>query len=375
LADSETDVVFSNTPIGIEAFDNNLNPFNIITDDGTINAGSVGGPSCNDGVQNGDETGVDCGGSCAPCSAGGDELTFSLSDGNGSVGQQVCLDLTTSNHTDIAAWQFSINFDTDFLAYTNFTSNPAYGAMNSEIQVFNSAPGVLRVIWSDNTTDFDGFSFPDGTVLATFCFTIVDAGPTTVDITNDPIVIIAANAMGQTLPVTTNDGSVNGGVTATCDDGIQNGNETGVDCGGDCTPCVSCDNGIQDGGETGVDCGGPDCAPCNPGNGDELVFDLQDGSGGVGSQVCLDITTANFTQITAFQFSVNFDGAFLDFASSSYNSAFDDAGSPVLINEDSNGDIRIIWVDNLLNGVTLPDGATVITLCFNVLNDGQTNVA
>jgi len=25
---------------------------------------------------------------------------------------------------------------------------------------------------------------------------------------------------------------------ATCDDGIQNGNETGVDCGGDCDPCI-----------------------------------------------------------------------------------------------------------------------------------------
>ena len=49
----------------------------------------------------------------------------------------------------------------------------------------------------------------------------------------------------------------------TCTDGIQNGNETGVDCGGpDCDPCVTCNDGIQNGSETGVDCGGPDCAPC-----------------------------------------------------------------------------------------------------------------
>jgi len=46
----------------------------------------------------------------------------------------------------------------------------------------------------------------------------------------------------------------------TCTDGIQNQSETGVDCGGPCTPC-QCVNGIQDGGETGVDCGGP-CAVC-----------------------------------------------------------------------------------------------------------------
>jgi hypothetical protein len=53
------------------------------------------------------------------------------------------------------------------------------------------------------------------------------------------------------------------GSTSSCSDGIQNGNETGVDCGGpDCAPCSTCNDGIQNGSETGVDCGGPDCAPC-----------------------------------------------------------------------------------------------------------------
>lgn len=32
--------------------------------------GAASQPTCNDGVQNGDETGVDCGGSCAPCQTG-----------------------------------------------------------------------------------------------------------------------------------------------------------------------------------------------------------------------------------------------------------------------------------------------------------------
>jgi hypothetical protein len=55
--------------------------------------------------------------------------------------------------------------------------------------------------------------------------------------------------------------------TITCDDGIQNGDETGVDCGGsNCPECpATCDDGIQNGEETGVDCGGPDCAPCSTG--------------------------------------------------------------------------------------------------------------
>ena len=51
----------------------------------------------------------------------------------------------------------------------------------------------------------------------------------------------------------------------TCSDGIQNGDETGVDCGGSCPPCdaePTCSDGIQNGDETGVDCGGS-CPPCD----------------------------------------------------------------------------------------------------------------
>ena len=42
--------------------------------------------------------------------------------------------------------------------------------------------------------------------------------------------LIAAATHGRGLFTT-------GGVEATCDDGVQNGNETGVDCGGSCGPC------------------------------------------------------------------------------------------------------------------------------------------
>ncbi|AKT43655.1 DNRLRE domain-containing protein [Chondromyces crocatus] len=86
-----------------------------------------------------------------------------------------------------------------------------------------------------------------------------------------------------------NDGIQNGSETgvdcggscapcATCNDGIRNGSETGVDCGGSCAPCATCNDGIKNGGETGVDCGGPicgACATCNDGihNGNETGID------------------------------------------------------------------------------------------------------
>jgi hypothetical protein len=54
----------------------------------------------------------------------------------------------------------------------------------------------------------------------------------------------------------------------TCDDGIQNQDETGVDCGGSiCDDVCTCFNGVKDAGEEGVDCGGPCALTCSCTNG------------------------------------------------------------------------------------------------------------
>jgi hypothetical protein len=53
-----------------------------------------------------------------------------------------------------------------------------------------------------------------------------------------------------------------------CGDGLLNGNEIDVDCGGpDCEACPSCEDELLNGEELGIDCGGPDCPPC-PTDGD-----------------------------------------------------------------------------------------------------------
>ena len=42
----------------------------------------------------------------------------------------------------------------------------------------------------------------------------------------------------------------------TCSDGIKNGDEIDIDCGGSCPNCINCNNREMDGDETGIDCGG-----------------------------------------------------------------------------------------------------------------------
>lgn len=61
-----------------------------------------------------------------------------------------------------------------------------------------------------------------------------------------------------------------------CTDGILNGDEIGIDCGGsECISCVTCFDGVQNGTETGVDCGG-DCGTCyivgDQGPGGGIIF-------------------------------------------------------------------------------------------------------
>jgi hypothetical protein len=84
-----------------------------------------------------------------------------------------------------------------------------------------------------------------------------------------------------------------------CSDGIKDGDETDVDCGGECAPCANgkaceasrdcasgscpdhvcmtapaqCSNGMKDGTETDVDCGGTVCAPCANGKACETSTD------------------------------------------------------------------------------------------------------
>ncbi|MBN1792748.1 hypothetical protein JW826_03625 [Candidatus Woesearchaeota archaeon] len=66
---------------------------------------------------------------------------------------------------------------------------------------------------------------------------------------------------------------------ARCDDGLKNGLEEGVDCGGPCNPCANCTDRKKNQGEEGVDCGGPcrPCAACNNGRLDLNETDIDCG--------------------------------------------------------------------------------------------------
>jgi hypothetical protein len=226
----------------------------------------VTGATCFDGIQNGDEQGVDCGGSnCPPCAAVCSENELTL---------EINFDLLPSQVT----WDFvdaAGNIVLDGGPYDNSYSN------DTAIEIACLPDGCYEFTMYDSGGNGLCCRFGGGNYVLT---------------ENASGDILAAGSTYTFFQTTSF--CLSGGSGATCTDGIQNGDEEGVDCGGSsCPPCgptPSCSDGIQNGDEEGVDCGGsfcPDCPTCFDGiqNGDEEGVDC----GGSNCQPCSPTPTCN----------------------------------------------------------------------------------
>jgi hypothetical protein len=195
-------------------------------------------PTCNDGILNGNETGVDCGGpDCAPCQTGCND-------------NEVVITITLDNYPEETSWQIT-NSGGSLIA-----SGGTYGSQPDGSTV------TITECLVDGCYDFTiNDAYGDGICCAygNGSYSVTSGGST-----------LASGGAFSSSEIT--NFCLGGGPVPTCNDGIQNGQETGVDCGGPaCPACPSCSDGIQNGNETGIDCGGPDCAPCDPG-GSNVVF-------------------------------------------------------------------------------------------------------
>jgi len=253
--------------------------------------GDVVAPTCDDGLQNGDEEGIDCGGSnCEPCICEGVEVTMTLN---------------FDNYPSETSWQIT-GGGTVFASGGTYGSQPQMSTLNITeclpegcytVTVFDSYGDGLCCSYGEGSyfvTDEYGNELASGASFSSsssgnFCVTI-DNGPNpTCDdgiLNGDETGIDCGGSCAACA--TCDDGILNGDETgvdcggscaacATCDDGILNGDETGIDCGGSCAACATCDDGILNGDETGIDCGGScaACATCDDGilNGDETGVD------------------------------------------------------------------------------------------------------
>ena len=235
--------------------------------------------TCNDGVQNGDETGIDCGGpDCNLCTNDGCDIVnaedFESGWGIWNDGGSDCLKtLGDAAHANSGEYCVRLRDNTSTSVVTtdnlDMSSYP-YASISCSFKTLGFNPGhSIRFEYSTNGGSTWSVS-KTWTYAADFLNNqrINDVVDIIATFTSTTQFRFACNAASNGDRIFLDDVIINGcngsdGADPTCDDGIQNGDETGVDCGGtDCDPCETCDDGIQNGNETGIDCGGPDCDSC-----------------------------------------------------------------------------------------------------------------
>ena len=304
-------------------------------------SGSVSGPTCNDGVKNGNETGVDCGGDCNPCATcddgikngnetgidcGGDCTPCTTCNDGVKNGNETGIDCggscgpceqSTYCNSKSTTTQYEYIKNVSF-ADLNNSSKGTGGYGNYIDQTANVGRGKTYSL--SVTPGYNGSAYieyihayidwnADGDFSDSGEKIMAKSGTSTVKVN---VTIPNSAKQGKTrlrvqmqwnkapngpCSILTygevEDYSVNidgdGGTTPTCGDGIKNGNETGIDCGGSCSPCTTCNDGIKNGNETGIDCGGDctPCATCNDGvqNGNETGIDCGGSCGPCVTQV------------------------------------------------------------------------------------------
>lgn len=231
-------------------------------------------PTCTDGIQNGDETGVDCGGTtCAPCQIActSTETNFPYNEG---------FENTTGTWTQDAGDDF------DWTVLSGSTGSSNTGPTSADegsyyIYIESSTPNysTKRAILNSPCFDLSGATAPS----ISFKYHMYGAsnmGSLALEATTDGItwtsIWSAAGNQGNAWLSANVDLSAYNGTTLQ----VRFNGVTGTTWQGDMAvdalnivtsiPAPTCSDGIQNGDETGVDCGGTICAPCSTGGSDIL---------------------------------------------------------------------------------------------------------
>lgn len=102
-----------------------------------------------------------------------------------------------------------------------------------------------------------------------------------------------------------------------------------------------------------------------------LRFNINQVSGMKGDIVCVDIHVENFTDISSMQFNISYNATLvspitpIDFSTSDLAPDIDN--SNFNLNTKDNGYIKFVWEHT--PSITLPDGALLFTLCFQIIGD------
>jgi hypothetical protein len=247
-------------------------------------------PSCNDGSQNGDESDVDCGGSCGGC---GISIQCGVSSDCSSnfCSSGVCAEASCTDEIQNGQ-ETAVDCGGSCICTTGQAcqDNNQCDSSSCTAQGVCGAATCIDGIKNQDESSVDCGGSCKGCGTEVFCNIDSDCRDGICGSINSPNDHLCA--------------------APSCFDSVQNGLETGLNCGRDCAACnvgngcllnsdcvegvcdsgsglcaaASCNDRVLNGGESGVDCGGSCSATCDVGIG---CFSVTDCSSGIcSSGVC-----------------------------------------------------------------------------------------
>ncbi|PHN06878.1 cohesin domain-containing protein [Flavilitoribacter nigricans] len=327
-ADGETSFAFVDDPPGIEIINSNGQDLVFASETlTTVTIGTGDGGGNNGGGDNGG--GNNGGGSTTDCTFTGFGLKFS--DLSGAQGEEIIVDVAVQDFTDLVSMQYTIGYDESVLQFVEITNVNLVG-LSAVGNFGNPSPGAITVSWVDPQAT--GVTLADETVIYSIKFTVLDEAATTVVLTDTPTSIEFIQE-GAGAPID----------YMSCGGSINEGSDGGGNNGGGNTDCTFTGFGLK----------------------------FANISGAQGTQVCMDVTVQDFTDMLGMQYTINYDPAVLQFESITNTNltgltAGGNFGNP------SPGKITVFWFDQAVSGITLPDDTRIYSICFTVLDEAPTSI-
>ncbi|MEL7123668.1 MAG: cohesin domain-containing protein, partial [Bacteroidota bacterium] len=261
--------------------------------------------------------------------------TITISNASPEIGEEVCLDITVKDFTDILSMEFTIAWDSTVLQFDRVDNFDLSGLSAANFDQTMTDSGVLPLSWLFNTCEsgLPGLTIDDDTRIFSVCFTTIGAygAYSDVRITNSPtdILVTRFNACNN-----------NNNIGLFAEDGYVS-------------------------------------TEVRP-----LTLIASEATGNQGELVTVDFSVLGFDDLTSMQFSVNWDPSIIQFEDlivleNLTNLAESNFATPGG-GQTSPGNMTLSWsfVDIVNNtGVSLNDSTLIFQVNFRVVGDCETSSA
>ena len=255
-----------------------------------------------------------------------DGVGLFIDDLDAPGGGQVCVPITATGFTDVESIQLGIEWDPSVLSFDAENGVRGIGISPVNINANRVDQGELNALWFFDTAPV---TVEDGGVLFEVCFNVIGGTGATTEISiadfpnASPPFEIEISSNNMFLEFFTDNATFTVG------------------------------SGSTGGGDP-----------------DGVGFIVEEIFTGDATSICVPILTQNFDSLVAFMTGVSFDPSVLSFTGFNMTGL---SNIQVAAQNADNGELRVLWTDQNANAVTLPDGTSLLELCFDIIGSEGTS--